>query len=298
MDWRRFQEPSFIAAALSCILLFAMLTTRRPMPAPNFQSLHKECTEAMNTTANHIQALEDKIDKLERTLNQIEAVETSIGEVDLPTIKEAEELMTGLGKSPTAEEFAKALATIDNWIVSPDEADSFQQFKTSQVVELRQLVTNEIKVLHERALKADNGTSAAELHAKASQTLALFPMDTAQSVLDEARTLSSKHSEVGARIDALRRQRYNEWAMTQIEAAIKAINAIASSFKTSDNPKTIVTVVNHLGKVDPLLLEPVVAQFYNYAVDQAKNNVNSEQQLELGRRMIDPVIERKGYENF
>jgi len=61
---------------------------------------------------------------------------------------------------------------------------------------------------------------------------------------------------------------------------------------------TIDATVKQLGEVDPLLLEPVVAQLYNYAVEQAKSNVNSEQQLELGRRIIDPAIKRKGYGDF
>jgi hypothetical protein len=269
-------------------------------PVSDLRPVLKELEESIKAADHRLQVVEAKFDKLQQAFSQSvdeEGMDFG-GEIELQTKRDAEILIDELGKSPTADKFADALATVDGWIVSPDEGDSFQSFKASQIIRLRQLVKTEVDVLHEQALKSDNGTKAAEFHAKASQILALFPMESVEAVLDEARTLASRHSEVGVRIDVLRRQRYNAWAMSQIEEAIKAINSIASSFRTSDNPKTIEATVKHLGEVDPLLLEPVIAQLYNYAVEQAKGNVDSEQQLELGRRMIDPAIKRKGYGDF
>jgi hypothetical protein len=288
MDINRFREPPFVAATASCFLALLLLVMLILLQSN------------IKTIQGHLAGLEFKFDKLQQTFDQSSDIAGyEAGDVfEFHTKEDAVKLIRDLGESPTAEKFAETLATIDGWVGKPEDADSLQQFKASQVTILRQLVKKEVELLHEQALKAETGANSAELHAKVSQTLALYPMDSTKPVLDEARSLSSKHSEVGMRIDVIRRQRYNAWAMTRIEETIKAINSIATSFKTSDNPMTIDTTVKQLGEVDPLLLEPVVAQLYNYAVEQAKSNINSEQQLELGRRMIDPAIKRKGYGDF
>jgi len=304
VDWKRFQEPSFAAAALSCVLLLMLFAFWPKTPSPaevvDVRPQLEQLQSTIKATEGRLAGLETKLDKLQQTFDQSADVSSGdVGEaLELHTKEDAVKLIGDLGKSPTAEKFAETLATIDGWVGKPEDEDSLQQFKASQVTVLRQIVKKEVELLHEQALKAETGTKSAELHAKASQILALYPMDSTKPVLDEARSLSSKHSEVGVRIDVIRRQRYNAWAMTRIEETIKAINLIATSFKTSDNPMTIDATVKQLGEVDPLLLEPVVAQLYNYAVEQAKSNVNSEQQLELGRRIIDPAIKRKGYGDF
>lgn len=304
MDWKRFQEPSFIAAVLSCVLLLMLLAFRSQPPSSSvvvdFRPQLEELQSTIKATEGRLSRLEAKLDHFQQAIDQ--STDMSGGEVgvdlELHKKEDAVKLIAALGESPSAEQFAESLAIIDGWVAEPEETDSLQQFKASQLTVLRQIVRKEVDLLLEQALKAATGTKSAELHAKVSQILALYPMDATKPVLNEARSLSSKHSEVGVRIDVTRRQRYNAWAMTRIEETIKAINSIATSFKTSDNPMTIAATVKHLGEVDPLLLEPVVAQLYNYAVEQAKSNVNSEQQLELGRRMIDPSIKRKGYGDF
>ena len=123
-------------------------------------------------------------------------------------------------------------------------------------------------------------------------------MDASQTVIEEANRLSSRHSEVGVRIDVIKRQRYNAWALTKIEETINAVNSITSSSTGTDNVKTIEVTVNTLGQIDPLLLEPFVSQLYNYALEQAKSNINSGQRIELGKRLIDTKHIRKSYGDF
>lgn len=279
MDSKRLSEPSFIASALSCVLLFFLLATRTSGPSPSKDTSQPvtspDLQAAIKGLENQIGTLEVKLDALVQTLDQpSDAAGGTLEQgVELHTKQDAEKVIADLGNSPTAERLAEALATVDGWVADPGEADALQEFKASQVTALRKLVKNDVDHLHEQALKADTGKKAAELYTKASQILAIYPTDSSESVLDEARSLSSKHSEVGVRINVIRRQRYNAWAMTRIEEAIKAINSIASSIITSDNPKTIDATVKQLGEIDPLLLEPVVVQLYNYAIDQAKINV-------------------------
>ena len=255
---------------------------------------------SLQATENRIAQLEQKLDSLQDTISP--ASDTSDadmeGTFELHSKQDASDLIAGIGQPPSAEALANQMAIIDEWVASPEDADALASFKTEQLTVLRTLVRNEVESLNDQALKADTGAQAAAMHAKGARLLALYPMESSEGVLDEARILSSRHSEVGLRIDVIRRQRYNAWAMARIDDCIRSINSIASSFKSSDNPRTIDATVEHLGKVDPLLLEPVVAQLYNYAIEQAKSNVSPEQQLELGRRMIDPAITRKEYGDF
>lgn len=305
MDLKQLKEPLFLLTALnsSLIILFIFFWFAKSSPPESIDlsPLIKQFQSSIRATEDHLIALETKLDKLQQektkpTDNVPEEYPEDI--LEFHTKADAEKMIKDLGKTPTAEKFSETLSTIDMWVAQPEEIEPLQKFKVSQIALLRKLVKKEIEDLHEQSLNASDGKTAIKLHAKASQILALYPMDSTQKVLDEARILSSKNSEVGARIAVIRRQRYNAWAMNRIEETIKAINSIASSFSTSDNPKTIDATIKQLGPVDPNLLEPIVAQLYNFAVEQAKSNINSDQQLELGRRMIDPKIKRKGYGDF
>jgi hypothetical protein len=304
MEWKRFQEPTFIAAGTSCVLLLMLLAFQSQSPSPaevvDVRPQLEQLQLTIKASESRLAGLEAAFDKLRQAFDEpAESWGSDTNEsFELHTKEDAAKLFSDLGESPAASSFAETLSIIDGWIGKPEDADALQQFKASQIAILRQLVKQEVDLLHEQALKSEAGAKSAELYAKVSQILALYPMDSTKPVLDEARSLSAKHAEVGVRIDAIRRQRYNAWAMTRIEETINAINSTASSFMTSDNPITIEATVKQLGEVDPLLLEPVVAQLYNYAVEQAKSNVDSQQQLELGRRMIDPAIIRKGYGDF
>lgn len=309
MDWKRLSEPAFIAAALSCVLLLTLIGFRAGSTSPSEPASGEaidprpqlqELKSAVKAATERLAGLETCISKLQQSIDPSADSPKPQDDASYPlhTKAEAEKLIADIGKTPTTEQLAERLAEIDGWVGTPEDLGELQKFKMQQILSLRQLVKKELADLHQKALKAETGTEASEFHAKASQILALYPIDSSKAVLEEAKALSSKHSDVGVRIEIIRRQRYNAWAITRIEETIKAINSIATSFKTSDNPKTIEATVKHLGEVDPILLEPVIAQLYNYAVEQAKGNVNSEQQLELGRRLIDPSIKRKGYGDF
>lgn len=221
------------------------------------------------------------------------SAESEVSDLDVHTRADAEELVGRLGSSPNAVELSDALDTIDKWMGVGDEQVAIDEYKLQEVGHLRTLIAHDVTDLHESALKAENGHMASDLFGRAGRLLAKYPMDTSKQALDEAARLSAQHGEVGTRIEVIRRQRYNIWALRKIEETIAAINSNASSFKTSDNPLTIDATIEHLGEIDPLLLEPIAIGLYNYAIEQAKSSINSEQQLELAKRLVDPQIKRK-----
>ena len=304
MDLKQLKEPHFFLTALNSILLilFIIFWLVKSSPSENIDLSPqiKQLQSSIKATENHLITMGTKLDHFQQ--QETGLTDTPEGYLDdtleFHTKADAEKLVKDFGKSPTAEKLSEALGTIDMWVAQPEEIEALQKFKVSQIALLRKLVKKEVEALHDQSLNAENGNTAIINHAKASQILSLYPMDSTKEVLDEARRLSSQNSEVSSRIAVIRRQRYNAWAMKRIEEIIKAINNLASSFSTSDNPKIIDATIEQLGPVDPNLLEPIVAQLYNFAVEQAKSNINSDQQLELGRRMIDPKIKRKGYGDF
>ncbi|MFN9370420.1 MAG: hypothetical protein ACK6D3_00875 [Planctomycetaceae bacterium] len=304
MDWRRLREPALIAAGQTLVLIPLLLAMRPQQLDPGVQSAMEGRLDELQLTikgsSERLAILESRLERIMQALElpQQDSDTEIETEIELHRSDDAVELFAELGESPSAVTLAESLAVVDLWVSQPDDADQLQQIKSAQVFRLRQTVKKEVDSLHEQALAADSGKTAQELHAEASRILALYPIDSSQFVLDEARSLASRHSGIGVRLDVIRRQRYNAWAVTQIEETIDQVNSIASSFKTSDNPLVIEATVKGLGEVDPLLLEPVISQLYNYAVEQAKSNINSSQQLELARKMIDPSIQRKGFGDF
>jgi hypothetical protein len=360
MDSKRFYEPSFLAAAINCLLLLVLLsysgrsTTQkttgelidlrselqelkvaikvlddriaasnsRLTKSPEFvelkaanaglANLESSVTKLqkmvdMSPALAAIKAVDVRLDGLASTVSKVQQTIDMSSDTqtdrdsttfELHTKAEVEKLIDALGKVPTAERLAECIAQLDGWNTKPEDSEAVQALKLHQLLKLRQSIVKEMTDLHEKALNSKIGSDATEVHARASQILALYPMDSSKEVLNEARKLSSRHSEVGAKIEVIRRLRYNAWAMERIEGMIDAVNSIATSFKTSDNPKTIDATVEYLGEVDPLLLEPVVAQLFNFAIEQAKGHVSSKEQLTLGKRLIDPSIKRKGFGDF
>ncbi len=303
MGSRCMTTPGFVAACLSCLLsscvLLAGCRDHTASSGENKREL-EQLASILKESEARLARIEETLAKLQQASNDQNAanVDTINDSFEFHTEEEAAQLIQKLGESPNSKALADAIATIDGWLAKPEDVELLGQFKDRQIAELRRMVKSEVVSLHSQALKAENGSKCAELFAQSSQILALYPMDSTELVLEEARVLSAQHSEVGQRIEVIRRQRYNAWSMAQIEATIKAVNATASSLKSSDNPLVIDAVVSQLGQVDPVLLEPAVAQLYNFAIEKAKSSITSDQNLELARRLVDPAIKRKGYGDF
>lgn len=299
MDSTRIREPAFLVGVLSLIAMTVLLFQQRTITA-RLKSMEDAIAVQKVSAAD----AGSKLSGLEKTIQGFAAPFSSEGDgvtdepIDLHSKAEAQALVEKIGKPPKAMALAEALAEIDGWVAMEPEREALQQYKQDLVAELRKLVRQEVARLHDDSLKAERGASAVERHVQAAQLIALYPMAADRPVIEEAKRISERHAEVGSRIEVIRRQRYNAWVLQRSEETIKAINDTASSFKTADNPKVMDFAVQKLGEVDPILLEPVVAQLYNYAIEQAIANVSETQKVELRRRMLDPSVKRKSYGDF
>ena len=167
---------------------------------------------------------------------------------------------------------------------------------------MRELVRVEVEFHQEAALKSPSGSEALREHSEAGQILVRYPMSEDASIIEGAKRLAYKQSEVLNRIEVIRRQRYNQWATGQIEQALVYYNDNVSSNPLNGNANLIDPLVRNLREVDPANLEPAVLELYNYVIDRTKGSLsqknNSRLTLELVKRLTDPSIRRKAMGDF
>ena len=215
-------------------------------------------------------------------------------ELRFASIADAQATIDKLGESPKAQELADALYAIDTWLIKPDQEKEFQQLKLAQVDRLRRLVKDRSHGLARSGTHAESGTAGAKEHAEAARILALFPMADDAEVVEEAKALSTRQAEVANRLEGLRRQRYNRWAVERVGQALDYFNANVSRYNPfADNVPLINSLVLYLSDVDPAFLEPAVLELYNYVIDRTKGSISEKNKLELAKRLTDPAVQRK-----
>jgi hypothetical protein len=215
------------------------------------------------------------------------------------TIADATNLVKSLGEQPTSEKLAEVIARIDMWLMKPEDETAIMTFKGAQQARLRGLIGAEVEAHQTAALKATSGSEALREHSAAGQILVRYPISEDASIIAEVKRLASQQAEVLNRIEVIRRQRYNRWAIGQIEQALDYYNKNVSRFNPfNDNAVLIDSLVTNLGEVDPANLEPAVLELYNYVIDRTKGSLSEQNKLELAKRLTDPSIRRKAMGDF
>lgn len=249
------------------------------------------------TVTAKVAEVEGKVASLSEQIGDFaEAEDADEGVPDAPrSLAEAKAYVAEkLGKAPPADSLARVAADIDLWSVKSEDEDGFSKLRLDLAKRLRHQVTKEAAALHEKALAADSAKDAAERHAEAGRILALYPLSDEKEVLDAAKRLAADHVEMTARLEVLRRQRYNSWATERVAAAIEGYNAKKSYWSPKkENPELINSLVENLGEVDPVLLEPAVLELYNYVLDLTKSSISEADKVDLSRRLTDPKIKRR-----
>jgi hypothetical protein len=208
--------------------------------------------------------------------------------------EEVEAMIQELDKTPTARQLASALTTLDSWFIAPPDEEAVQKAKAGLVGRLREQVKKQVVALQKSALSAANGSQAVEKHGEAAEILLLYPMAEDKAVLEEVRRLATQQADVAARIEVLRRQRYNHWAMDRIEAALKGFHENSKYLSPKqENAALVASLVKNLGDVDPSLIEPAVLDLYNYVFTLTKDSISEIDKIELGKRLSDPANKRK-----
>lgn len=240
--------------------------------------------------------------ELKAILHWAELDETSaaIGEAIAPlTLDDVRQVFAALGETPSADQIAGTLGMVDSRPIAEGAAATVRELQLEWIEKLRVHVRDEAARLHREAIAAKNGGDAAAKQAEAGRVIALYPLSEKPEVLEEAKRLSAAQMGLSARLETLRRQRYNRWAVDQIEAAVDFYNHNVSRFNPfADNVVLIDKLVQLLGPVDPAALEPVALDLYNYIIERTKGSLSELNKLQLAKRLSDPAIQRKTMGDF
>ena len=186
------------------------------------------------------------------------------------------------------------IADIDGWLVKPEDQAAVQNRLTILIPRLRILIRDEVTALQKSALSVTPSAAGAKKLDEAGKILALYPMSDDQAVIEEAGRLADSQMDAATRLDALRRQRYNRWAVDEIALAIGYYNEDVSRWNlTNDNTALLPKIVAYLGQLDPMYLEPAVLELYNYIIDKMKGSLSEKNKLEFAKQLTDPGIARK-----
>jgi hypothetical protein len=221
--------------------------------------------------------------------------------VEFHSLKDAEQKRSSL-KQVDAEgnpepidpqKLATVLAEIDQWLAKKEDIQPFQKYKLTLAEELRTAIESSVERLHASCLQASDSAAAQPLYGEAGQLIALFPLADDPEVLRRASTLSTAHSLTAARMEAIRRQRYNLWALDQIGGLLTWLEKGASSWTTKDNPQVVTRASLDLGAIDPSLLEPASLQLYTLAISKANEAISTTQQADLAKRLTNPATKTR-----
>lgn len=217
----------------------------------------------------------------------------------LKTEADVSEALGALGDQSTVEDYARVILEVDGWAIRPEDAAAVQERLAQLMPPFRAKVKSRVVDLQSAALSEPSSSAGAEKLDEAGRILALYPLSEDPEVLAEAKQLADQQADAVVRLEGLRRQRYNEWALIQVAYAIDYYNANTNRWNPlRDNGALIGPLTGHLGSIDPLLLEPSVAELYGYIVGKVREGLSDADKVRFAKNLIDPATDRKSLGDF
>lgn len=228
--------------------------------------------------------------------NDVELQEDSI---QLHSFKDVNQHISSLRTPVRAKDMALAIAEIDSWMIEPESEESVKNLIDQKLDELRFKIVSEVKEESQKALDAPKSKEAREILNNISLLISLYPMSEKQEVIEQAQKLTDDQRKLVLKLESLKRLRYNQWAVSRVEQALNSYHKNSSLWRPKQENKALIdSLVKHLGEVDPNLLEPIVLNLYNYAVDITKESISEDDRIKLAKALTEPAIQRLSYEEF
>lgn len=187
-------------------------------------------------------------------------------------------------KDSSIEELARAIAEVDEWLFAVEDEKPAREKIEAEIDKLGVRIESEVTNLSRAAVGAPNGKTAAESMAKITSLISLYPApktDMQRAKLDQ---IASSILSTSRRVEDIRRLRYNEWALAQIqlglaayhnELSIKGIGDLKKLVKT--NKETLIAIcINSISTIDPGFLEPAVMDLYTYFFGLTRDAMGSD----------------------
>jgi hypothetical protein len=231
------------------------------------------------------------------------ATDDAVPSVELETLANVDERIAALGAQPKADTLADLLQTLDTWDVAPTDEPAFMARKTEQIARLRRTVRDAVLTMQSDARSADSLAKGLPILDESRRVLNLYPMSNDPAVIREATELSRAQTECAADLQTKARQRYNIWAIDQIDASLHEYvrldkRSLRIGITKDDAPALVKSFSTLLGPIDPLLLEPVTQDLYNYAIGRANKQLEEDQRTRLAKALNDPRTTRRALREF
>lgn len=206
------------------------------------------------------------------------------------------------------EAYAKAVAEVDTWLFDVTEEVKARDRIDVAIIELRSSISTKIEKLLDDAAKAKNGKISSQLLTQVNTLLLLYPAPSTDTQRNALGTITEKISQTAKKVEDLKRLRYNQWAINQIERFLKEYHQTLKVNKFSelkklvntDKEALIKTSGDYLSKIDTLYLEPVVMDLYSHAFEQSKQAIGEDEValITLTRAISNPSVQRKSPADF
>jgi hypothetical protein len=160
-----------------------------------------------------------------------------------------------------------------------------------------------VKELSGAAIDAPNGKQAAAVMAQINRLLSMYPSPTTAAEQTELEQITSGILSTSRRVEEIRFLRYNQWAIAQIEDALKryrselAIGSVQDVTKLvkRDREKLRIAAISTMSKIDTESLNPAVMDLYNYAYTLFRDAMGSDDdsRAKLAKGFADPTTQRR-----
>lgn len=224
-----------------------------------------------------------------------------------------EQALINVDKLPVPEA-AERIARVDEWLYRPDEEEKALKRIDAEVVKLRDRIETSVRMLSDEAIRAKDGTSASKKMAEINALLLLYPAPGNAAQRAKLEKLSAEILNTSRRVEDIRRLRYNQWAIAQIEKGLKTYREHVEVRRTTDlrkmgeQLKKIVQVdenslirssVKTMGQIDPSFLEPAALDLYGYVFGLIRDEMGDDtKRIALARGFADPSITRRTPASF
>lgn len=232
------------------------------------------------------------------------------GSIKFKTLKELEAELTEI-KTVNIDKAAKGLTIVDGWQFVADEEDNARKLIESEVEGLRERIAVEVDKLIGEATKAKDGKSAGEKMAQIRSLIALYPMPNGDAQRTKLEQIALRVSDATIRIAEIKRLRYNEWAITQIQKGlseyrdalkIHGFSQVTKLFKTGKDAKdNLINIASiSLASIDSSYLEPAVLDLYShvYGLIRDKMGTDDEARIRLTQVLAKHDTTRKSPKDF
>jgi hypothetical protein len=203
-------------------------------------------------------------------------------------------------KSGQAEQLARTIAEVDEWLIAPNEEKEARKQIDDAVEALRTRITSDVNDLAKKAIAAPNGRDASEKLSKINTLLALYPVPKNEAQRKSLEELSAHVLTTSRRVEDIRRLRYNTWSLEQVRNGMVKFHQQAGGliWPKQDKDALLKTCTDYVRHLDPGFLEPAAMNLYAEFLRRCDAAMDDDRKVKLASALVDPSLQRRTPSDF